>query len=118
VVEVAITDAAGRVSPLANHLVQFSVSGPGTIIGTGNGNPLSHENDKIPKRKAYHGLCQVLVQSTGEAGEIILTATSEGLQAAHLSMQTTDVGEIPHVPSLHVKTVEEQRTKYDADNGI
>jgi len=118
VVEVAITDAAGRVSPLANHLVQFSVSGPGTIIGTGNGNPLSHENDKIPKRKAYHGLCQVLVQSTGEAGEIILTATSEGLQAAHLSMQTTDVGEIPHVPSLHAKTEEEQRTKYDADNGI
>jgi hypothetical protein len=43
VVRVAIQDSKGRVMPTADNLVQFSIEGPGKIIGTGNGNPSSHE---------------------------------------------------------------------------
>jgi beta-galactosidase len=33
------------------------------------------------KRKLFNGLAEVIVQSTGEAGEIVLTATSKGLKS-------------------------------------
>jgi beta-galactosidase len=45
VVTVAVMDAQGRVVPIADNLVHFEISGPGKIIGVGNGNPSSHEPD-------------------------------------------------------------------------
>jgi beta-galactosidase len=45
IVTVAITDAHGRIVPTADNLVHFSISGPGKIIGVGNGDPSSHEPD-------------------------------------------------------------------------
>ena len=44
-VTVAVTDAQGRVVPLAGNLVNFEVAGPGRILGVGNGDPSSHEAD-------------------------------------------------------------------------
>ena len=45
VVTVAIADPQGRVVPMANNLVYFELTGPGKIIGVGNGDPISHEPD-------------------------------------------------------------------------
>jgi len=80
VIKVAIKDAKGRVVPTANNLVKFSIEGPGKIIGTGNGNPSSHEPDKASQRMAFNGYCLVLVQSDRQAGEIRLKASSEKLR--------------------------------------
>ena len=84
VIRVAIKDAKGRVVPVADNLVTFSIEGPGKIIGTGNGNPSSHEPDKASQRKAFNGYCLVLVQSDKQAGEIRLKASSESLKANEL----------------------------------
>ncbi|HBY51064.1 MAG TPA: glycoside hydrolase family 2, partial [Marinilabiliales bacterium] len=80
VIRVAIKDDKGRVVPTANNLVKFSIEGPGKIIGTGNGNPTSHEPDKASQRMAFNGYCLVLVQSDKEAGEIHLKAVSDKLK--------------------------------------
>lgn len=40
------------------------------------------------KRKLFNGLAQVIIQSTGEAGEVKLTATSKGLKQAVISIKT------------------------------
>ncbi|MFZ0761424.1 MAG: beta-galactosidase GalA [Candidatus Sulfotelmatobacter sp.] len=45
IITVAVTDAEGRVVPVADNLVSFDVSGGGKIIGVGNGDPSSHEPD-------------------------------------------------------------------------
>lgn len=45
IITVAITDAQGRVVPVADNLVNFEISGGGRIIGVGNGDPSSHEPD-------------------------------------------------------------------------
>jgi beta-galactosidase len=45
IITVAIVDAAGRTVPTANSLVSFELTGPGKIIGVGNGDPISHEPD-------------------------------------------------------------------------
>jgi beta-galactosidase len=42
---VSITDGQGRVVPLAGNLVHFELSGPGRILGVGNGDPSCHEAD-------------------------------------------------------------------------
>ena len=64
-VSAAIVDAQGKVVPSASQNVTFSiVSGPGRIIGVGNGNPMCHEPNKASWRSAYHGLARVIVQVT------------------------------------------------------
>lgn len=80
VIRVAIKDAKGRIVPTANNLVQFSIEGPGKIVGTGNGNPSSHEPDKASRRMAFNGYCLVIVQAAGVPGEIRLKASSEKLK--------------------------------------
>ena len=44
-VTVSVTDAQGRVVPSASNLVRFAISGPGRIIGVGNGDPTCLEAD-------------------------------------------------------------------------
>jgi len=45
VVTAAMTDSQGRVVPTANNMIHFEISGPGKIIGVGNGDPICHEPD-------------------------------------------------------------------------
>jgi beta-galactosidase len=87
VIRVAIKDIKGRVVPTASNLVKFSIEGPGRIIGTGNGNPTSHEPDKASQRLAFNGYCLVLVQTNKEAGVIRLKAASEMLEGAEVILK-------------------------------
>jgi beta-galactosidase len=82
IVTVSVVDAQGRVVPVADNLIQFKLSGPGKIIGVGNGDPSSHEADKANERKVFCGLAQVIVQTTKKSGTIKLTATAKNLLAA------------------------------------
>jgi beta-galactosidase len=85
-VRVEITDREGRLCPDADPLVRFSVSGAGAITGVDNGNPVSHEYFNRDHRKAFHGLCLAVVRSNGETGEIRISAESDGLQTARVSI--------------------------------
>lgn len=51
------------------------------------------------KRKVFNGLAQVIVQSTKEAGEIVMTASSDGLSQGDLRIQTHRVECRPAVPA-------------------
>ncbi|HZL79597.1 MAG TPA: DUF4982 domain-containing protein, partial [Candidatus Limnocylindrales bacterium] len=42
---VSVTDAQGRVVPVAQNKINFAVEGAGKILGVGNGDPSSHEAD-------------------------------------------------------------------------
>ena len=87
IIKIAVKDAKGRVVPTANNVVKFSIEGPGKIIGTGNGNPSSHEPDKATQRMAFNGYCLVLVQADRTAGEIRLKASSETLKGAEVILK-------------------------------
>src|SRR5205085_10466150 len=80
-VTVEALDDAGRPVPTANLPVEFEIAGPGTIIGVGNGDPISHEPDKANKRSLFNGLAQVIVQSQrGSTGELVLRGKAQGLK--------------------------------------
>ena len=64
-VSAAIVDAKGMVVPSSSANVTFHiVSGPGRIIGVGNGDPSCHEPNQVSWRSAYHGLARAIVQVT------------------------------------------------------
>jgi len=100
IITVAVVDAEGRIVPTANNLVKFTISGNGRIIGVGNGDPSSHEPDKAKERRAFNGLCMVIVQSEWKPGKIRLTAESEGLKTATVIIHSEKCGLEPFVPSL------------------
>lgn len=47
VISVEIVDERGRIVPTAGNPVSFNLTGPGRIIGVGNGDPTCHEADKV-----------------------------------------------------------------------
>jgi beta-galactosidase len=87
-VKVAILDAQGRVVPDAASEVTFQVQGEGKLIGLDNGDPASLEDFKGARRRAFNGLALAIVQSTGKAGRIQLTATSPGLSSGSVIINT------------------------------
>jgi beta-galactosidase len=96
-VEVQVQDQAGGLAPVADNEIVFQLSGPGKIIGVGNGDPSSHEPDKAHKRRAFNGLCMVVVQSRKDPGEIQLEASSPGLKPATLAIASLRVTPRPAV---------------------
>jgi beta-galactosidase len=95
---VEIRDLQDRFCPLADNLVKFEINENGQIIGVGNGNPSSHEPDKASQRKAFNGLCQVILQAKKIEGDIKLTAESEGLPETIITLKAKQCLPYPVVP--------------------
>ena len=98
-IRVEIIDDKGLIVPTANNMIYFSVKGPGHILGVCNGYPASLESNKKPFRKAFMGLCQVIVQSEIKPGEIKLIAESKGLRKAETEILVHKVKITPFVSS-------------------
>jgi beta-galactosidase len=92
-VRVEVLDNAGHVVPVAANMVEFTLSGPGRIIGLGNGDPSCREADKPEtsfsgKRSVFGGLAMVYLQALDAPGTLLLNATAVGLEPVRLLVQT------------------------------
>ena len=67
-IEAAVVDADGTIVPSARPWISFSIQGPGRLLGG------TTTIDAITGRAAIN------VQSTGQPGEIVVEATSVGLE--------------------------------------
>lgn len=90
-VNAMVVDDKGVIVPTADNLISFSVIGDGKVLGTGNGNPNSHEDDTKPYRLAYNGLCQAVVGANEDAIHIKVIAQSDGLQSAEIEIPIINV---------------------------
>ena len=77
VVRVEVLDEQERPIPTADDLILFKVSGEGSLIGVGNGDPNCQESDKESKRSLFNGLAQVILQASKNPGTITLEAYAE-----------------------------------------
>lgn len=93
-VRVEVVDAAGRVVGDAGNAIEFSVTGAGTLAGSGNGNPASEESNMAARRSAFHGLAMVLVRAGERPGTITVKAEAPGLEAGRVQILTRGAGEI------------------------
>jgi beta-galactosidase len=101
VVAASVHDDQGRLVPIADDLITFDAGQNATILGVGNGDPSCHAPDKASARRAFNGLCQVLVQSQrGADGAITLRASAPGLLPATLTIAATECTPRPWVESV------------------
>jgi beta-galactosidase len=87
-IEVALVDAKGNIVSNADRLIQFTVSGAGTLAGVANGDPTSHERNVANQRTTYRGLSMALVRASERPGFITLTAQAAGLPVARIVIPT------------------------------
>ena len=55
--------------------------GAGTVAAVGNGNAATTESFIASQRKAFNGLCMLIVKAGDQSGTISITAESDGLQS-------------------------------------
>ncbi|KAF2840058.1 glycoside hydrolase family 2 protein [Patellaria atrata CBS 101060] len=86
-ITVAVLDSKGDVIPQAGNAITFSLSGPGEIIATDNGDPADMVSFPSKTRKAFNGFALVIVRTkAGVSGSITVTATSTGLSSAQVTL--------------------------------
>jgi beta-galactosidase len=79
-ITVCVADKNGLTVPNAANPIQFSITGPGEIVATDNGDPTDLVPFPAHERKAFGGLALVIIRSVpGKSGSIIVTAESAGL---------------------------------------
>lgn len=89
-ITVKVVDKNGFIVPRSSPLISFSVEGPGEILATGNGNAIDHTSFQSKQRKAYNGLCLVIVRSlAGQTGDICIQAKSEGIEAVKINIKAS-----------------------------
>ena len=88
-VTVRVADANGQTCPRAKNSLTFSISGPGEIVATDNGDPTSVVAFPSTTRAAFNGYCLVIVRGlAGQPGTIQLTAQSASLGTTTVNVQT------------------------------
>jgi beta-galactosidase len=83
-----LVDANNTVIPDSETRIHFATNGPGKIIGVDNGNLLDHDPFQATDRKLYEGHAIAITQATAASGNITITATTEGLSPAAITLKT------------------------------
>ena len=72
-------DKNGNLVPNADNIIQFSITGNGSIAATDNGYQADLESFQSRNRKCWKGMAIVIVRSYEKKGTILLKAASERL---------------------------------------
>jgi beta-galactosidase len=86
-ITVRIEDKNKLLVPRSNNRLNFSITGPGKIIATDNGDATNHESFQSKTRLAYNGLCLVIVAAEkGATGAMTVKAESKGLKSGSVTI--------------------------------
>jgi beta-galactosidase len=84
--EFQVVDAQGIRVPDAAPEVTFGMTGPGKILGIGNGDVNSVEDCKTNTHAAFQGRGLAILQTTTTPGDITVKATAPGLAPASVTL--------------------------------
>ncbi len=87
-VRIVAVDSKGRRVQTTDQEVTFAVEGAASIVGVINGDINSDELTVGTTRRLYNGTCTVILRSTREAGDVVLSASAPGMKAVKLKLQT------------------------------
>jgi beta-galactosidase len=77
-----VVDKQGRVMPIADNRLQFTLRGAGIIEATGSADLKDSEAYSGTSRKVWKGRAMAVVRSTSKKGKITLKVSSPGLSSA------------------------------------
>ena len=86
-VTVRIVDKDGNLCPVADNRVRFEVSGAGVFRACANGDAACLEPFQHPEMPAFSGQLTAIVQAADKPGTVRLTALSDGLESAAISLR-------------------------------
>lgn len=89
-VTVEIVDKDGQLRPDADHPVQYSLEGPGVIVGIGSGDVTSVESYGANPRRVFQGRAIVVIRYSREIGEVKLTASTRGFPDSTVRIQVVE----------------------------
>jgi len=90
-ITIKIEDKNNLLVPRTGNLLNFSIEGPGKIVATDNGDATSHVTFQSPDRKAFNGMCLVIVKAEkGASGSFVVKAASKGLKSAQTVVRIED----------------------------
>lgn len=81
-VTITVVDGNGRPVPVADDLIELSLTGPGTIAAVDNGLQTGHEPFASHTIKLWKGKALAIIRTTDQPGRIRLNAGSGTLEAA------------------------------------
>ena len=86
-----LVDANNTVIPDSETRVHFAATGPAKIIAVDNGNLLDHDPFQATERKLYDGHAIAILRASESTGNITLTATTDGLPPATITLNTNAI---------------------------
>jgi beta-galactosidase len=101
---VRVEDEDGNFAPTAAKWVSIQIEGPGRLVGSGSGDPLSHTPFQDRTFRTFNGLGLAIITatsgpepeirkgSTRKPGEIIIRANCKGMESAELRLTRTHDG--------------------------
>jgi beta-galactosidase len=78
-IRATVVDANNIPIPSATDLIDFKITGPGTIAAVDNGSLTDHDPFQTTKRHAYQGTCIAIVRATADTSDITVTASAANL---------------------------------------
>jgi beta-galactosidase len=77
---IELTDEVGVLRPLADRTVLVEVSGAGSLLGFGSGEPINDEGFARRQHTTYYGRALAVVRAGHEPGEVTVTVKAEGCE--------------------------------------
>ena len=105
-VTIRVEDENGVFTPKAAKWVNIQIEGPGRLVGSGSGDPLSHTHFQASTFSTFNGLGLAIIAatsgpeaeirkgSTRKPGEIIVRANSKGMESVELRLTRTNEGTV------------------------
>ena len=87
-VKVEVVDKEGNAQPNASQLIDFHVTGPGTIAGLGNADLKDPTPYQGTRCRVFHGQALVVLRSSVKPGTLDLKAETDGLKPAKTQVET------------------------------
>ena len=86
-VRATVTDEQGTAVPDDSSPLTFSVSGPGTIVATDNGDNADHSGFQRLDRAAYHGSAIAIVRGKPGPGVVTVAVSAQGLSGSSVTLK-------------------------------
>lgn len=85
-IRIAAFDKNGEFTENARDRVKVEVSGAGRLVGLDSGDSTDYDSYKGNSKRLFGGLLTAIIGSVFESGDVNVTVTSDGLEAASLTL--------------------------------
>jgi beta-galactosidase len=117
-VTIRVEDKNGRFAPKAAKWVNVQIEGPGRLVGSGGGDPLSQTTYQANTFRTFNGLGLAIIAATSgpepeinkgsdrKPGEIIVRVQSKGMESFETRLTRTNGGQVKTSTTLQMPSVD------------